>query len=124
MAGLLALLEAAGSRRAIALACDMPFVDRTTLRALASVASEAPAIAARAGEEAPYEPFLARYDAPRLLPIVRASASSGERSLQRLLRSVGTEAFVPSDPRVLADWDTPEDVERGGGTFDDEPAKP
>lgn len=124
MAGLLALLEAAGPRQAIALACDMPFVDGATVEALASEPTEAVAIAARADREAPFEPFLARYDAPRLLPIVRESAARGERSLQRLLRSVGTETFVPADPRALADWDTPEDVERGGGSFDDGPTRP
>jgi molybdenum cofactor guanylyltransferase len=104
--GLAAFLAYAGDRRAIAVACDMPYVDRADLEAL--IACEVDVACARTDG---WEPFCAIYDAPRVLPIVRAQIEAGERSLRALLAKTKTRA-VAIDGAHLRDWDRPEDVGR------------
>ena len=106
--GLCALLSIADV--AVALACDMPFVQLEDLDALFSRPSAAPVLAPRRAEDAPWEPLLARYDAARVLPAVRASIAAGERGFQRLFARLDVERFVPSTPHALDDWDEPADV--------------
>lgn len=112
LGGLLALLARAGGGRAVAVACDMPYVSEGLLRRLLS-APPAPAVAAR--RDARWEPFFARYDAARVLPVARARASRRERALQGLLDQVGATELPLSaaEARELRDWDTPQDVARG-----------
>jgi molybdopterin-guanine dinucleotide biosynthesis protein A len=111
LGGLCGLLGFAGDRAAFALACDMPFVTLDHLRALAVAHPGAPCVAARRSNDAPWEPFFARYDAPRVLPAVRAMIAAGERSLQRVMARVGARA-LSLDARATDDWDTPDDVSR------------
>jgi molybdopterin-guanine dinucleotide biosynthesis protein A len=114
LGGLLALLEHAGSRSAVALACDLPFVDRATLERVATSPSTAAAIAPR--REGRWEPLLCRYDPARVLPVARTRLAGGALALQGLLDAVGADALSlgDADPRVLSDWDTPDDVARSG----------
>ncbi|HMJ56817.1 MAG TPA: molybdenum cofactor guanylyltransferase [Polyangiaceae bacterium] len=109
LGGLAALLAHVGQGRAIAVACDMPFVSLELLRRLVSDPSPAPIVAPRRDQL--WEPLFARYDAPRVLTAARARALSGEHSLQGLLDSVGAEP-LPVNARELEelrDWDWPED---------------
>jgi molybdopterin-guanine dinucleotide biosynthesis protein A len=97
--GLRALL-AGGS--AIALACDMPYVEAEHLHALRAHAASAAIVAAR--REGRWEPFLARYDAsvlPAITPYVR--------SFQQLF-AVVAPAEIAIDAHALDDWDTPADI--------------
>lgn len=110
--GLHALLSHAQGM-AIAIACDMPFIEREDLVALAEHPSDAPIVAARRER---YEPFFARYDAPRVLPAVREAIARGDHSLQRLLARLPIAELTPKSPRALDDWDTPEDVTRAGSS--------
>lgn len=112
LGGLRALLAHAPGK-AIAIACDMPFVEREDLVALAEHPSDAPIVAARRER---YEPFFARYDAPRVLPAVDEAIARGERSLQRLLARFTIAELTPQSPRALDDWDTPDDVTRAGSS--------
>lgn len=112
LGGLRALLLAAGGR-AIALACDMPFFERADVVALAEHPSDAPIVAARRDR---FEPFFARYDAVRVLPALDDAIARGDHSLQRLFARVQVEEFKPITPRALEDWDTPDDVTRGGSS--------
>lgn len=118
LGGLLALLAHAADRMAIAVACDMPFVSEALVRRLAFAprAPDAPAIAAR--REGRWEPFLARYDAPIVLPIARAEAAAGRITLKGLLDAVKAAELPLDDAEAaqLDDWDTPEDaaLARGG----------
>ncbi len=96
---------------AFALACDMPFVTLDDLRALAVAHPGAACVAARRSDDAPWEPFFARYDAPRVLPVVRAAIAAGDRSLQRVMERAGAQSLA-RDARALDDWDTPDDVSR------------
>jgi molybdenum cofactor guanylyltransferase len=107
LGGLIALLRRAGDRRAIALACDMPFVTRDLLAALIG-APDAAACAPR--RDGLWEPLCAVYDPAQVLPRAVARASSGARSLQGLLDDVGATALPIDDARALRDWDTPADV--------------
>jgi molybdopterin-guanine dinucleotide biosynthesis protein A len=111
LGGLLALLEHAGERNAIAVACDMPFVSLDLVRRLAS-AAPAPALAAR--RDGRWEPFFARYDARAILPIAIAHANARRGSLQALLDAVNAEELTMSaeEHAELRDWDTPEDATR------------
>jgi molybdopterin-guanine dinucleotide biosynthesis protein A len=111
LGGLRALLLRAP--RAIALACDMPFFRRADVIALAEHASDAPIVAARRER---FEPFFARYDSARVLPAIDDAIARGEHSLQRLFARLEVDEFQPITTRALEDWDTPDDVTRGGSS--------
>ena len=110
LAGLVALLSGATEGRAVALACDMPFVDEAILKRLLEDPSEAPALAAKKGDT--WEPFLARYDAKKMLPLALQAAHAGKLGLQSLLEEAGAQPFAmsPEEERALVDWDKPTDL--------------
>ena len=111
MAGLASLLAAAGDAPAIALACDMPFLDAALLNRLIRFDAGREVVAPRE-EDGRWQPFFARYDAARTLERIRAAGSA---RLQAIF--AGDHAReLPLDPlerRSLQDWDTPEDVAAG-----------
>lgn len=110
LGGLVALLRHAGTRRALAFACDMPFVSRGLVGRLLAAPSDAPVVAPR--RDARWEPLCARYEASRVLPLAVARAASPHRSLQRLLDEAGAAALplLPHEDAELRDWDSPADV--------------
>ena len=63
LGGMRALMARAGVGSVLAIACDMPFVTRDTVRRLAAHPSGAAALCARRGDQAPWEPFCARWPA-------------------------------------------------------------
>jgi molybdopterin-guanine dinucleotide biosynthesis protein A len=108
LGGLAALLTWAGERRALALACDMPFVERADLEVLLA-APPSPNVAPR--RDGRWEPLCARYEPRAVLPVLRRELALGRRSLQGLLDAAeAREVALP--PAHLDDWDSPEDVER------------
>lgn len=114
--GLAALLRRAGASRALALACDMPFVSPGLVERLLS-APEAPIVAPR--RDGLWEPLCARYDAERVLPEVLRRIAAGEHSLQPLLTEAGATPLPlgPGEAGDLRDWDTPDDVRHSGGAL-------
>lgn len=110
LGGVVALLEHAGERSAIAVACDMPYVSLELVRRLALAPARSPALAAR--RDGRWEPFFARYDAKAVLATARAHADARRGSLQMLLDAVKAEelAMTPAEHAELRDWDRPEDV--------------
>jgi molybdopterin-guanine dinucleotide biosynthesis protein A len=110
LGGLLALLRTA-SDRALALACDMPFVSRALLERLIEE-REAPVVAPR--HDGLWEPLFAVYRRVGVLGRAEARAVSGAHSLQGLLDEVGAAEFVlsPAEAAELRDWDSPADVQR------------
>lgn len=108
--GLIALLERAAPGRAIAVACDMPYVSQGMIERLVSVESAAPVVAPR--RQGLWEPWFARYDTRRVLPIAKERALRGEMSLQGLLGEVGACELTLRDGEagLLDDWDCPEDI--------------
>lgn len=113
LGGLASLLRRAGDGRAIALACDMPFVSSALVERLL-VAPPAPVVAPR--RDGRWEPLCARYDAARLLPLAIGRAGSRDHSLQRLLDDSGASelSLAPHEANELRDWDAPEDILRDG----------
>jgi molybdopterin-guanine dinucleotide biosynthesis protein A len=110
LGGLIALLARAGAGRAIAVACDMPRVDTALLRRLLEHPSEAAALAPCWGGR--WEPLFARYHADRVLPIARARAKAGQRSLQGVLDALSADVLPLDGPEraQLIDWDAPHDI--------------
>lgn len=110
--GLAALLAHAGDRHALALACDMPYVTARLLRRLID-GPEATVLAPRRNGR--WEPLVARYDAARVLPIVRRRVASGRTALQGVLEEAGAVELAVEAGEVgeLRDWDTDEDVRNG-----------
>lgn len=113
LGGLAALLGRAGMAPAVAVACDMPRVTALLLRRLVDHPATAPVLAPRRGWDAPWEPLLARYDAPRVRPVLHDVLGRGHRSFQRLFAhlEVAELAMDPAVAAALADWDTPRDIE-------------
>jgi molybdopterin-guanine dinucleotide biosynthesis protein A len=109
LGGLTALLARAGEGRAIAVACDMPFVSIELLRKLASHPTRAPIVAARRGSR--WEPLFARYDAARVIEAAEDRAHSGDHALQGLLNALGADVLPleSAEAEELRDWDRPED---------------
>lgn len=115
LAGLHAALRYAArgqTARVIAVACDMPFISLEALTELAEHPSDAAVIAARRAPGAPWEPMLARYDAPALIDILTSALGNGCRSFQQFFASLGVEPLrlSPAVDRALRDWDTPDDI--------------
>ena len=110
--GLCALLEHAGSRPAVAVACDLPHVTAELIARITSEALAAAVLAPRDPLTGKWQPLFARYDAARVLPALRAAVSSDTRSMQTVLRSLTvTELLLTEAERAaLADWDTPADL--------------
>jgi len=114
LGGLSALLtesERRGSRTALALACDMPFLSAELIRRLCEHAPEAPVLAPRPPGQ-PWYALTARY-AVGVLPVFRAMIAEGEHKLQRLFERVPGAAVLPlseAELGALVDWDTPADV--------------
>ena len=108
----LAFAGEAGASRVVSVACDMPYLDARTVHALVDWVGDAPVLAARRPDGAPWEPMLARYEVARVVPVLDQALASGERSFQRLFAWLDVAA-LPTDAsvlRALRDWDTPDDV--------------
>lgn len=109
LAGLLALLEHARTGAAIAVASDMPNVSRSLVERLVNAPPASVIAASRRGR---WEPFFARYEVPRVLPVARARAERGLDALQGLLDECGAAPLpLHADEELeLDDWDSPEDM--------------
>jgi molybdopterin-guanine dinucleotide biosynthesis protein A len=114
LSGLASLLDHAGSRPCIAVACDMPRVSAAFLTRLHRESPEAAVLAPRDAATGKWEPLCARYDPTVVAPILARAIDAGARSFQELFRelSVVELELTDSERAELHDWDTPEDIER------------
>jgi len=110
LGGLVSLLEHGGGGSAIALACDLPFIDGPFLARLAHESPDSMVLAPRRAHG--WEPLAARYDVQRVLPIARARLAARALGLQGLCDAAGARELTidPLEADKLADWDSPEDV--------------
>jgi molybdopterin-guanine dinucleotide biosynthesis protein A len=113
LGGLSSLLAYAAERRAVAIACDMPYVTPALLARLLNEAPEAELLAPRDPGTGKWQALFARYD-PQLRPVLTAALADGERSFQRLFARIQVTELVltAGEHDQLRDWDTPEDMQR------------
>ncbi|MEZ4246903.1 MAG: NTP transferase domain-containing protein [Polyangiales bacterium] len=104
LGGLRALV--AEGEHAIGWAVDMPYVDASILRALASYSSDADVLLPRRSR---WEPLCARWRCAPTAVAIDAAHAEGSYALQPLVARLRAEVFE-LDPRRLDDWDCPEDV--------------
>ena len=111
--GLCALLAHAGARPALALACDLPHATTALIERLARTPSDAPVLAPRDLETGKWQPLFARYDSPRVLPVLRRAIAAGTRSFQTFLRGLEVQELVldANERELLRDWDAPADID-------------
>jgi molybdopterin-guanine dinucleotide biosynthesis protein A len=112
LTGLLAHAHENGSRQALALACDLPRLERNLIARLASEASDAAVVLVeQAGVR---NPLIARYDTAAALPAALRAFAAGKRSLQAVLDELEPRIvridLSPAERATLIDWDTPDDV--------------
>lgn len=117
LGGLLGLLQHAareGFPQALALACDLPFVERRLLARLATEAPEAAALVTIT--DGIRNPLVARYSVSAALPAALHVLDSDKRSLQAVLDTLGSAVkelhLTRAEAATLVDWDTPADLER------------
>jgi len=111
--GLRALLLRAledGSELALALACDLPFLDEGVISTLleATGAARVPFVEGR------LQPLAAAYAPSKTLAAVDRSLALGKHALMSALDQLGSDLerieFDAERARALRDWDTPEDI--------------
>jgi molybdopterin-guanine dinucleotide biosynthesis protein A len=114
LGGLRALLlhaQGAGRTHALALSCDLPYLEAGLLVRLAREAPAAVFLAPREGEL--WSTLVARY-AVAALAAVDAAIDAREHALQKVVRRLGASASELSvsheERRELRDWDVPGDV--------------
>lgn len=114
--GLRALLlqaQSVGAERALALACDLPFIDDAALRTLGAplrLAARVPFV------DGCFQPLAAAYAPGPALAAVDRALGRGKRALMSVLQELGSELErVEADAisgAVLRDWDEPADLAR------------
>ena len=113
LAGLSSLLEYAGSRWSLLLACDMPMLTVEVLERLIRAREESVDAVAfrRLDRECEFHACCAAYH-PRALSAVRAELSTGVGKIQNVLRAVRFMALIPAaeEEELLVNINTPEDL--------------
>jgi molybdopterin-guanine dinucleotide biosynthesis protein A len=114
--GLAALLEHAAARgkgHALALACDLPRLDRALVRRLVNEQPAALALVIQQGTMR--NPLIARYVVAPSLAAVARSLAANRHSLQAVLDQlepgVATLTLSLAEQALLDDWDSPTDLE-------------
>ena len=99
------------SERALALACDLPFLDANVLSTLllpSSGAARVPVVEGR------LQPLAAAYVPAAALGAVDRSLALGKHALMSVLDQLGSRLerieFDAEQARALRDWDAPEDI--------------
>lgn len=115
LGGLGALLEQArssGKTHAVALACDLPRLDRTLIARLLEQEPRAAALVAQQGTVR--NPLIARYEVERTRAALSQTLAQQRRSLQAVLDQLGPDVacleLSAAEQARLDDWDTPDDA--------------
>jgi molybdopterin-guanine dinucleotide biosynthesis protein A len=111
--GLLALVRwarARGLSRAVALACDMPYVSAELVARLATACPSQPNLAARV--DGRVQPFFARYEPVSTQAVILALLRQHQFSITRVVHTLAAQPLPlsPTEALSLGDWDTPGDV--------------
>jgi molybdenum cofactor guanylyltransferase len=116
LAGIEAALARSQSDWNLILACDMPFVDSAWLATLVAAAlgqhADVLCVASALGtEEAPQPSPLCACWHKDALPAVSRALDQGQRRVRDLLPVLNTRYLFPVQPRLLANWNSPTDVD-------------
>jgi molybdenum cofactor guanylyltransferase len=109
--GLLLRAQREGSRAALALACDLPFLDQNVLSALSAPLTRAARVPF---VEAFFQPLAAAYEPTATLQAIDRSRALGKHALLYVLQILGEQVerleIDSAQAHTLRDWDTPEDM--------------
>ena len=113
LAGLASLLDHAGDRPALCLACDMPYVSTALLARLGNEHANASVLAPRDIASGKWQALCARYASPLVAPVLAAAMAEGVRSFQALFGRIPVTELplTRAEHAQLRDWDKPEDIE-------------
>ena len=113
LGGLHALLQAAQEGPAIALACDMPYINAELLTMLCNEPHGPSIVAPKDHATGKWQPLFARYESRLVLPALRTALAAGQRSFQALFETLQVQELVlpAALAALLRDWDRPEDLE-------------
>lgn len=113
LGGLRSLLVRAKEEQsvALALACDLPFLDEAVLTRLLEPLQGAARVPFVHGR---FQPLAAAYAPEPTLAAVDRTLAAGKRALMHVLDEIGHDLeqleFDDDQARALRDWDTPEDI--------------
>lgn len=114
LGGLGGLLSQASTGQVLALACDLPRLERGLIARLATEHPQAAALITR--QKDVRNPLVARYQIEPARAAVGRVLQAGKRSLQAVLDELEPDVqaltLSESEHATLGDWDTPEDVAR------------
>jgi molybdopterin-guanine dinucleotide biosynthesis protein A len=109
--GLLLRAQSESSRAALALACDLPFLDERVLTALGAPLTHAARVPFVATF---FQPLAAAYEPALTLQAIERSRALGKHALLHVLQLLGEQVerleLDPLQAHSLRDWDTPEDM--------------
>jgi molybdopterin-guanine dinucleotide biosynthesis protein A len=104
------------SELALAVACDLPFLDEAVISSLILPLPEGQRAARVPFVEGRLQPLAAAYAPSAALRAVDRSLALGKHALMHVLDELGSELerveFDDQRARALRDWDTPEDIQR------------
>ena len=105
--------QAVGATQALALACDLPFIDAAVLRLLSAPLAGSARVPFADGR---FQPLAAAYAPLPALAAVDRALAQGKQALMRVLDELGTGLerveLDAVQARALRDWDTPDDTTR------------
>ncbi len=101
LGGILTALHHAATPAVFIIACDMPFLNDTLIRAMAESLAGYDAVAPRIASR--FEPLHAAYHR-RILPVVEARIQAGDCSVSRLLEAIRTRPFAEAELAPFVDW--------------------
>jgi molybdenum cofactor guanylyltransferase len=111
--GLLLHAKQAGAAQVLALACDLPFIDRPVLRLLCAPLTGPARVPFVAGR---FQPLAASYAPEPALSALDRALAQGKHALMAVLAELGpaVERLEEGSVRAeaLRDWDTPDDMTR------------
>ncbi|HKP61188.1 MAG TPA: NTP transferase domain-containing protein [Polyangiales bacterium] len=112
LSGLSSLLDFAGERPVIAVACDMPRLDVAVLQRLLREQPQAVVLAPRDVATGKWHPLCTRYAPAQVRPVLASALERGARSFQALFRELSVVELAVSEAErsTLDDWDSPEDM--------------
>ena len=115
LAGILAALSQQKNVGWLVVACDMPWLDPTTLELLVSQRDRSRPATAFIGSKGP-EPLCAIWEPAALKPLASAW-SAGQRSPRKILEQLPIQRLTPNHPQALQSINTPEQLEQARRDF-------